>query len=87
MSQETRLSTKRSRPPEVRTPGKQQLAVELGVGAGPTARGHPDNSTDGGGAGTRQRRGGGEGRGRSGQGRRVGMRPPKRGCSGARRFG
>lgn len=85
MSQETRLSTKRSRPPEVRTPGKQQLAVELGVGAGPTARGCPDNSTDGGGAGNRQRWG--EGRGRSGRGRRVGMRPPKRGCSGARRFG
>lgn len=85
MSQETRLSTKRSHPPEVRTPGKQQLAVELGVGAGPTARGRRDNSTDGAGAGNRQRRG--EGRGRSGQGRRVGMRPPKRGCSGARRFG
>lgn len=82
MSPEARLSTKRSRPPAVGTPGKQPLAAELGVGAGPAARGHPDNSTDGGGTGDRQRRR--EGRGRSGQGRRVGMRPPKRG---SRRFG
>ena len=55
MSQETRLSTKRSRPPEVGTPGKQQLAAELRVGAGPTARGHPDTSTDGGGTRNRDR--------------------------------
>lgn len=40
-------------PPEVGTPGKQQLAVELGVGAGPTASGHPDTSSDGGGTGSR----------------------------------